>query len=381
MTEDSTSQTDRQDETVDEFGLRAVSHSVPASQPDSVQEIAPPLLSAYTVKDGHVHLVGCHLHRIPVVRIAPANGAAVEEGESAESSSQPGDSAEPSDRPTRYFVFDDDSPRGREADRALLRKLGVANVLPTKRPGAVPLSRVEEVVNLAFEAAGIVPEDESNWQISIVWCKQVEVKLEFTIGEASTELCFEGWAGTLTAPAYHCDVTDFDTFHLAATSDGRIVAAQRLEACEVSGDKLPRNEIVRCTATDKRVASRLTSICPASGLPVQTDWMVPCSMCGQQVSPASLDLGRCAACRRLRSVRADDPRIASVMGKYPELTRWRWLSLAESETALILVASGLWQRRLLVVDRVSGALLRASRGHRGSRDWQPFEDLDGGLDL
>lgn len=370
MSKDSASQTDREIESTTEVEAKAscaVSHAVPASQPDSVQQIAPPLLTTYQVDGGHVHLVGCQLHRVPVVRIAASDAT-----ETAAGTKEP---------IARYFVFPDKDPDGCEASTALLRQLGLANVLPIKRPGSISPARVQEVVRLAFSAANIAVHDEENWQVSVIWCKQVDGKLEFTIGDASVELAFDGWAATLAGPAYHCDVTDVDTFHLAATTDGRIVAAEQLETCGTSGELLPCNEIVECAATKRRVATHLTTRCPASGLPVQTDWLVSCSMCQQQVSPASLAEGRCTSCRNIESVQHDDPRIASILGTFPELTGWQWLSLAESETAQILVAAGLWQKWLLVVERNSGTLVHAARSHRFSREWQPVMDLSSDIDL
>lgn len=369
MSEESASHSDREQTSAsaEADAGQTVSHCVPASQPDSVQQIAPPLLSAYTVDGGHVHLVGCQLHRVPVVRIA------------AETATEtPAGTKEPI---ASYYVFEEESSPGEEASTELLRQLGLANVLPTKRPGSISPDRVKEVVRLAFVAAGIPAEEEEKWQVSVIWCKQVDGKLEFTIGDASVERTFEGWATTLKAPAYHCDVTDTDTHHLAAASDGRIVAAEGLQTCSASGEVLPRNEIVECAATKNQVAKHLTTICPASGLPVQTRWLTSCSMCQQQVSPASLADGRCAACRRIESIRGDDPRIGPLLGKFPEIARWQWLSLAESETAQILVTAGFWQKWLLVIDRESGALLHAARSHRFSRDWHPVMDLGADVDL
>lgn len=360
MTEESTPPANDEFEHADEGVAHAVSHCVPASQPDSVQEIAPPILSAYTVDGGHVHLIGCHLERVPVVRIAAADMS-----ETAAGTKEP---------IARYFVFDGDDSAGAEASTDLLRKLGLANVLPTKRPGSVSPARVEEVVQRALAAADISKDDVANWQVSIIWCKQVEGKLEFTIGSATQELAFDGWAATLKAPAYHCGVTGAETFHLAATTDGRIIAAEQLEACESSGDLLPCHELIDCDATGMRIAGHLATRCPASGATVKTEAMVECSMCHQRVSPSSLSMERCTTCRTLAPVRRDDSRLDMILGKYPELARWQWLSLSESETAYVLVASGWWQRWLLVIDRTSGDLLHAARGRRFSGDWTPILD-------
>ncbi|REK17485.1 MAG: hypothetical protein DWQ42_22400 [Planctomycetota bacterium] len=339
-----------------------VAHAVPVGQPTSVRQIAPSLLSAYAVEGGHAHLVGCRLREIPVVEIASA------EGESSPES-------------PRYYLIDTEQAKGELVGDELMRTLGLARLEDAQRPSTIAPNEVATILTTAFEAAGIAESERPHRNVRIVWCKRVEGKLEFTIGDAAADLGFAGWATVLSPPPFRCPVTGVETFRLAATSDGRIVAAEQLETCTVSGERLPRDETVRCAATDRVVAAHLTSICPASGLPVQTDWMVPCSMCQQKVSPACLESGRCATCRHLEATTAEDPRLLSVVGQFPELVRWRWLSVAESQTSLVVVARGIWQKRLLVIDRASGELRHAARGQRGSRDWKPIADLAAGPDL
>ncbi len=379
MTENPATNSDREATAGDDaHGQRATPHRyghwTPTAEPKSVQQIAPPILAAYTVDGGHAHLLGCHLEDVPVVRISPRE-------ETPAQDPQVGTTTAVSGKGSRYFVFDAESHSGREADAELIESLHLDDLEDSKRPGTIAPERVEEVVTQTLCKLGIASEDEANWQIDVIWCKQVDGKLEFAIGNAAAEQYFSGWAASLTAPAYHCNECDFDTFHLAATSDGRVVAAEKLETCATSGETLPATELVECTATRRRVATHLTTRCPASGLPVQTDWMVRCSMCQQLVSPATLDRGRCACCRKLQAVAMDDARVAAIIGRYPELNRWPRLAVSESETATILQAAGLWQKRLLVVERVSGQLVHAARGRRLSDQWQPIEDLETGLDL
>ncbi len=68
--------------------------------------------------------------------------------------------------------------------------------------------------------------------MNIIWSHWAAGKLRFTIGNEFVELPFADWASRLKAPTWSCPHSGQPTFHLAATDDGRIVAAEEIATCE-----------------------------------------------------------------------------------------------------------------------------------------------------
>ena len=101
---------------------------------------------------------------------------------------------------------------------------------------------------------GVATEIEVG-KLTVVWCKYVEGKLRFTIGEASIDVPFAGWTCRLRPPQIVCPFTGAITYHLAATEDGRIAAAERIEICHESGRRLLATEMVTCSVTGHRATA------------------------------------------------------------------------------------------------------------------------------
>ena len=66
-----------------------------------------------------------------------------------------------------------------------------------------------------------------------------------------------------------------------------------------------------------------------------------------------------------------------ILRQHPRLSSWQWLSLAESDSAFVVMAAGFIQRRLLVVDKENLTIQQASRGQRLSRKWQEIDLVAG----
>jgi hypothetical protein len=71
----------------------------------------------------------------------------------------------------------------------------------------------------------------------------------------------------------------------------------------------------------------------------------------------------------LTSVRADEPRLARVLGEYPRLSRRSHWRIAETAAAYILTSTYFLYRLLLVVDKESLAVLHLAEGPRLTRRW------------
>ena len=206
-----------------------------------------------------------------------------------------------------------------------------------------------------------------------IWCKYVEGKLRFTIAAASIDLPFSGWTRTLSPPPFVCPHTGAATFRLAATDDGRIAAAERIEVCAETGRRLLSTELVRCAVTGRRVSPELAEACPISGRRLLRTEMVQCGSCRQRVSPQVVERNQCQACRRLKAVKKADPRMARLLHEHPALDRWRRWRMSETSRVYVLVATGWLKRLLVVVDKETLELRHMATGGRLSPRWAEVE--------
>jgi len=335
-----------------------VRHAAPAGQPSRVLDVAPLLLDAYTVDEGHVHLGGCMLDDVPVVRLCYET--------------------EESDPPRTFDVLiDEEHPEGVPVGTALAETLGLKQLARAERPRDVSPRDVERLVEIARgyvartarDIAEINGKEKAEPRITILWCKFATVNLQFTIGEASASLEFSGWARTLEAPPFTSPDGPSSSFHVAATDDGRLVASEDIGVCEASGRRVLAADLARCSVTGKLVADELAARCPVSGERVLESELAECGMCRQLVSPLAIEKDRCTACRRLSTVRRDDSRLQKLLDRYPKLRAWQWYRLAETGSVYILVAAGLLERVLLVADKKTLTAVHLAQGNRLSRSW------------
>jgi hypothetical protein len=327
--------------------MTRVTHAVPAGQPEGVAQIAQRLFPAYRVDGGRIHVAGCTLDERLYARLRYQAGQTV----------------------VGIFVDSD----GQELSATEAEALGLIEITPLPKPpatGSMALARFIAHVVPGLERRTVNNQHGELVSVTLVWCKFAEGKLRFTIGEESVDLPFADWARTLQPPPYACPFTGARTFHLAAADDGRIVPADQLVACEQTGRRLLASDLVECTVTGKRVVPELTRNCPVTGRPVLANAMAVCEMCGQEVSPETLKKGRCGACRSLRPVDKDDPRMARLLDVHPGLDQWSGWRVAETATSCIFTASGWVQLLLVVVDRETLDVRRIATGSRLTNEWQ-----------
>jgi len=253
------------------------------------------------------------------------------------------------------------------ASRQTIRLADPPNAL--KLDLARPLASAAELAEARLVGSGR-PERIST---TVLWCKYARGKLRFTVDEHAADLAFSDWARRLEPPPFVCPHTGQSTFHLAATDDGRIVAADRIETCSETGRRLLADEPVTCEATGRRVAGELAVVCPVTGQHVLQRETVRCGTCGQAVGPASLEQNVCAACRRLEPVTKADPRMARVLDEHPHLDRWNRWRIAETATVYVLTAAGWLKRLLVVVDKESLELRLVATGGRFRSGWREVE--------
>lgn len=329
-----------------------VSHYVPVEQPASVYQLTDRLFAAYHVEGGQVYLAGCEWEDRLFLHFCCQHNGNTEE------------------------LWTDH--HGQPVSDDLVEQLGLRKVqrvaIPPPYAPAMFRRALDQGCSLAEERFGRAAA-EGSLDVAAVWCKFVQGKLRFTIGSASADLPFSGWARSLVPPPFLCPHTGRATFHLAATHDGRILDASAIGTCEVSGRRFPLDELIECSWTGKRAAKELIDFCSLTGQPVLRSELIPCSMCREKVSPAAVQDGLCSACRSLRAITKADPRMARLLAEYPPLDRWHHWELAETHSVYVIVASGLWKKLLLVVDKESLELRLLATRHRLQHHWRVIEPV------
>lgn len=302
----------------------------PATQPEAVHELTERLFTPYQIDGGRVHLAGCHLVDVPFLRISTIAAD------------------DPSQVEHRLTTLE-----GAEVSAELRERLDMANLVPQQGPIAIPsdpaLALALAQLLQASSAEGVVA-------VTVVVAKRAEGKLQFQFGTKSITIDFDDWASTLEAPPYCCRLTGRSSYHLTTTDDGRIVAAEGIAPCEVSGKRMLASELVTCSVTGKRVDPELTRKCPVSGEPALASEFAPCSLCRQEVSRAVLDATLCGACRGLKKTSRDEPVVAEVLARFPRLARYRQFRTASTNEVNIVEGVGLWRHLLVVVGRADGKL-------------------------
>lgn len=227
-------------------------------------------------------------------------------------------------------------------------------------PAASPLGRSGE-------------RDTGNF-VTVIWCTHVEGKIEFDFPGATDTLAFSEWAkpladGSVLPPPFRCKHTGQTAFEIAATDDGRVTIPGLIGTCAVTGRHILARDLRTCSVTRQQVAADQLVLCPVSGDELLPAELVECQTCRQAVSPNCLRRNRCQACNSLRPIRKDDPRMGRLLGEHPQLDRWRRWRMAETSTVYVLIATSLYRRLLLVVDKDSLEVQRVAVGSRFTSRW------------
>ncbi len=336
-----------------------VVHARPRSQPMAVSEIAATLFPAYKIDDGRMHLAGCQLTDHPFLRLSFAGddeGAAV-----------------------RHIFA---APDGSSIPDDLVRQLGLDDLTPiVKMPPRIDADRLHSLTAAARRIA--VKQSTTRdpmattvdpLAVAVLWVRHAEGRLQFSAGGVGASLAFSSWARLLRPQPFVGRHTAKPTFHLAATDDGRIDAADEIAVCQQSGRRVLQQELVECSVTGKRVLADFTENCPVSGRPALRNEYAACAICRQRVSKAVLAEGVCLACRSMKKVSKDEPRLAWILGEHPGLDRWNNWQLAETATIYVAQAAGLLKRLLVVINKETLAVERLATSPRLSATWVDVPD-------
>lgn len=367
--------------------LRAEGPAVPTRprvQPQAIGDITSTLFSAYQVDGGQLHLGGCQLTDYPFLRLSfpvtdsfltsasdSTTGISTTTQDRVEPPAQAGDIC-------HLFV----GPDGSWVPDQRVRDLGLLDIEPIDElPPRIDEAALDAMIAAGrrLAAQGISKRNPSAVAtepvaMTLIWVKHADGHLQFTIGDVSTTLTFSDWAKLLKPPPYRCEHSGSNTFHLAATDDGRIDAWDQLARCERSGQRVLKQELLECSVTGQHVLGQFTEICPVSGKPCLSDEYCTCSNCQQRVSKAVIDNNQCVACQRLSKLPKDDPRLIWLLGEHPGLDRWKHWKLSETANVYIAETHGLFKRLLVVADKRSLDVRYLATSGAFSRVWKPIPD-------
>jgi hypothetical protein len=319
-----------------------------------VNDIARTLYPAYKIENGRVHLAGCQLTDHSFLRLSFVGD---EEHDSIRHVFTAPDGSTVSDEMVRELGLDDLEPIAKSPPRladGALRSLVAAG------------RRIAAKQSTSRDPAATTVEPLA---VTVVWVRHAEGRLQFTIGATSVTQTFSSWARLLKPQPFVARHSGTTAFHLAMTDDDRIDAAEQIAACQHSGRRVLRSELVQCTVTDKLVLPDFTEICPVSGGSALRQEFVTCTNCRQRVSKAVLAEGVCSACRTMTKVTKDDPRLVWIFGEHPGLDRWSRWQLAETANVYVAQASGFMKRLLVVVDKETLAVHRLATAPRLGSTW------------
>ncbi|MCH2123146.1 MAG: hypothetical protein MK165_00020 [Pirellulaceae bacterium] len=346
-------------------GKNLVAHCTPEDNPASLSEFSERLFKCYQIDGGKVHLLGCTLENKPFLELTylihPKHGNA-----------------------NADVIHVTITPDGKRIDNDQAKILHSRRLAPF--PGKSPNLRGTDVANWRQLGASLteLSNDTQTAELiatTIIWCTYAAGKLSFSIGSAAAELPFEGWArmlvdGTSQPPMFTCPETEKSSYHVAAIDDGRITVADAIGTCSKTNRRVLTMDLRTCAITKVQAMKTYFLTCPISEQVILKSAMANCQTCHEMVSPEILTDGTCHACRNLRSVSRDDPRMARILGEYPRLDRWGGWKLVETTNVYICVAKSFWKRLLIVVHRETMEVRFVATGGKLFSKWTEASQLE-----
>ncbi len=316
----------------------------PSSQPLAVHEITESLFAAYRLDGGKLHVAGCQLEDIPFLRMTTL--------------------AESTDYESSTLIHQFFDTSGQQVAEELINDLGLDQSISCEE---IPHRVDEKVLSIRNQLVEQVPVGA----ISLVWARRASGLLRFEFGEESVDTDFQGWVKTLKPPAAICPQTGVETFHLSTTDNGRIIAAEQIAICEVSGKRYPTEELETCAETGKRVAPDLLTTFAFTGERILKSEMRQCDRCKSWVPASRLSRTGCVVCDSAKRTEELPVPPEELFAGYPKLAKQTWLA-AEAKDRTILVSDGWFRRRVAIVDNATRKLVYLAEASRFSSVWRPI---------
>ena len=323
----------------------------PIDQPSAVHEITSRLFNAYQLEGGSVHIAGCSLEDVPFVRISTLDPTTTDET-----------------RLIHAFY----NEQGERLEQEAVVSLGLDHAGPfgdaAPRPADDLLAElIASARHALFGSDEFFTQEDS--VAALVWVKRVSGRLSFEFGDETVTTEFDDWAKTLTPPPVICPLTRRETYNLTTVEGGAIVAAEEIATSDVTGLSRVSSELLSCSVTGKQGEAEWFGASEVTGKPVLLEHATLCPRCGLQIAESEITTDGCVACDRATKLLASDPRIHAILEHHPQLSGARW-RLAETPTALVLLADGWFTHRAATIDKTTLKLLRYAQRSRFSHVWR-----------
>jgi hypothetical protein len=337
----------------------------PNHEPNTVREVATPLLAPFQVREGHVSLAGCTLEDRPSLRIG------VVESRHGEAS-------------VRFSYF---GPDGSAIDDRSLDQKGLNQVHTVakrlRQTDHASIDRWMQAVEPQLEVAGAPALDIVD--VSVLWSRWAAGKIvvQFTQGP-SVSIPFAGWArdyvaGRLAAPMFRCPASGLTSYEVISLDDGTVTVPNAIGKCAISGRERLLTDLDTCQLTHQLVSRELLQRCASTGQWVLADKLTTCQWCERKSSPEMIVDQRCQNCRAENRLASDDVRLKpflavhqDAVAKLGKLSRWQgWLD----DQRGVLVGGNFWQQTFYVIDCPTGKIVRSGFRMRPWGKWQTTERL------
>lgn len=337
--------------------------AAPAGDPETIREIAGPLLSPFAIRQGHCRLAGCTLEKRPTLRLGRLVRGIDATGK-------------PSLRVQWHYYAAD----GSRWDGETVGRRGWDRLRTTpKRLRASERSSIEAwIAAVAGDEPRLPAEDLID--VTVLWCRWASGKIiiQFDSGPTAS-IPFAAWAsdytrGGLQPSPFRCDRTGLESYQVIALDDGTVTVPQAVARCELTGHELLMESLATCEVSGLRVERERLVECQATGRLAIPERLLRCDWCNRRMIPDQIQRGRCEACRRLGPIAADDPRLQALRERNPqavtELGSERGWSGWLAEDVGVILGGGVIKNRLLVFDPRHGMVTRRGSRRGLSRRWK-----------
>jgi len=325
-------------------------HSAPLRQPVSLHELEPLIVSQFTLDGVTAKITDFRLQDRPLMRLTfSATGDVL-----------------------RHRYFDGE---GAEISGERLSVMQIEDLAPqVKWTSRLSDGRLSEWIDRCLKSA---ESDSADCLAAVVvWCKWAQGRVTFSARRQSVSHPFADWAQSLVsqqhgAPAYACPLSELSSYHLAVDDQGRILPAEGIGVCSVSGKRVLQSELRRCEASGAMALPEHLETCPLSDRSVLSSQMLKCRATGLRVFQQATRAGVCEPCSQMQTLDSEDARIARLLDRYPPLTAWNNWRGAESGRLFFATAHRSLKKLLLVVNTESMETLGAGTGMRWGPGWKP----------
>ena len=247
------------------------------------------------------------------------------------------------------------------------------------------VDRLQQLVVDASESLGqnLGRLETGAQRLRVIWCKQVEGKLQIELGTDTRLIKFAGWAKQFTngheiCPPFFCPESGKSSYRITADDEGTLTVPAALATCQVSGRRLLETRVSRCSVSDQWVDDRLLWTCPSSGCRLIESMACPCTQCKSLAAPQSTSNGKCLVCASLIRTAKDTPVISELCARY-ELARRaiRWKTATCDDYAVATCRVG-WSCYLFTVAMETMELVQVGKANLFGRQWQsiPIHSID-----